>query len=114
MKSGLAPAPYIEMHENGMSYIDVSNKIEADLIDRENMADRFKQAKQAEVAEQKAAMTDIGDGRLVDKNGEVKQELQLVTFTLKGTKEQLDDVARFCITNGVKVVKASNRETVIE
>lgn len=53
MKSGLAPAPYIEMHENGMSYIDVSNKIEADLIDRENMADRFKQAKQAEVAEQK-------------------------------------------------------------
>lgn len=114
MKSDLAPAPYIEMHENGMSYIDVSNKIEADLIDRENTADLFKQAKQAEVAEQKAAMTDIGDGRLVDKNGEIKQALQLVTFTLKGTKEQLDNVARFCITNGVKVVKASERETVIE
>ena len=114
MKSGLAPAPYIEMHENGTSYIDVSNKIESDLIDRENMADRFKQAKQAEVAEQKAAMVDIGDGRLVDENGEVKHELQQVTFTLKGTKEQLDNVARFCITNGVKVVKASERETVIE
>lgn len=114
MKSDLAPAPYIEMHENGMSYIDVSNKIEADLIDRENTADLFKQAKQAEVAEQKAAMTDIGDGRLVDKNGEVKQELQLVTFTLKGTMGQLDDVARFCVANGVEVVKASNRETVIE
>ena len=26
IKSGLAPAPYIEMHENGTSYIDVSNK----------------------------------------------------------------------------------------
>ncbi|WP_368290623.1 DUF1351 domain-containing protein [Ligilactobacillus ruminis] len=92
IKSGLAPAPYIEMHENGTSYIDVSNK----------------------VAEQKATMMDIGDGRLVDENGEIKQELQLVTFTLKGTKEQLDNVARFCITNGVKVVKASEREEVIE
>lgn len=114
MKNDLAPAPYIEMHENGMSYIDVTNKIESDLIAKEETADLFKQAKQAEVAEQKAAMTDIGDGRLVDKNGEIKQELQLVTFTLKGTKEQLDSVARFCITNGVKVVKASERETVIE
>lgn len=114
IKSGLAPAQYIKMLESGMSYIDVSNEIEADLIDKEETADRFKQAKQAEVAEQKAAMTDIGDGRLVDENGEIKQELQLVTFTLKGTKEQLDNVARFCITNGVKVVKASERETVIE
>lgn len=114
MKNDLAPARYIEMHENGMSYIDVSNKIEADLIDRENTADLFKQAKQAEVAEQKAAMTDIGDGRLVDENGEVKHELQQVTFTLKGTKQQLDDVARFCIKNGVKVVKTSDRETTIE
>ena len=94
MKSGLAPAPYIEMHENGTSYIDVSNKIESDLIDKEETADLFKQAKQAEVAEQKAAMVDIGDGRLVDENGEVKHELQLVAFTLKGTKEQLDNVAR--------------------
>ena len=114
MKNDLAPARYIEMHKNGMSYIDVANTIESDLIDRENMADRFKQAKQAEVAEQKAAMVNVGDGRLVDGNGEVKHELQLVTFTLKGTKEQLDNVARFCITNGVKVVKASERETVIE
>lgn len=114
MKNGLAPAPYIEMHENGMSYIDVSNKIESDLIAKEETADLFKQAKQAKVAEQKATMLDVGDGRLVDENGEVKQELQLVTFTLKGTKEQLDNVARFCITNGAKVVKASERETVIE
>lgn len=114
MKNDLAPAPYVEMHENGMSYIDVSNKIESDLIAKEETADLFKQAKQAKVAEQKATMVNVGDGRLVDENGEVKHELQLVTFTLKGTKEQLDNVARFCITNGVKVVKASERETVIE
>lgn len=114
MKNDLAPARYIEMHKNGMSYIDVANTIESDLIAKEETADLFKQAKQAEVAEQKAAMVNVGDGRLVDENGEVKHELQLVTFTLKGTKEQLDNVARFCITNGVKVVKASERETVIE
>ena len=114
MKNNLAPARYIEMHKNGMSYIDVANTIESDLIAKEETADLFKQAKQAEVAEQKAAMVNVGDGRLVDENGEVKHELQLVTFTLKGTKEQLDNVARFCITNGVKVIKASERETVIE
>lgn len=114
MKNDLAPARYIEMHKNGMSYIDVANTIESDLIAKEETADLFKQAKQAEVAEQKAAMVNVGDGRLVDENGEVKHELQLVTFTLKGTKEQLDNVARFCITNGVKVIKASERETVIE
>lgn len=114
MKNDLAPAPYVEMHENGMPYIDVANKIESDLIAKEETADLFKQAKQAEVAEQKATMVNIGDGRLVDENGEVKHELQQVTFTLKGTKQQLDDVARFCITNGVKVIKASERETVIE
>lgn len=114
MKNDLAPARYIEMHKNGMSYIDVANTIESDLIDRENTADLFKQAKQAKTAEQKATMVDIGDGRLVDKNGEIKQELQLVTFTLKGTMGQLDDVARFCVANGVEVVKASSRETVIE
>lgn len=114
MKNDLAPARYIEMHKNGMSYIDVANTIESDLIAKEETADLFKQAKQAEVAEQKAAMTDIGDGRLVDENGEVKHELQQVTFTLKGTKEQLDNVACFCITSGIKVVKASERETVIE
>lgn len=114
MKNDLAPARYIEMHKNGMSYIDVANTIESDLIAKEETADLFKQAKQAKVAEQKATMVDIGSGRLVDENGEVKHELQQVTFTLKGTKEQLDNVARFCITNGVKVVKASERETVIE
>lgn len=114
MKNDLAPARYIEMHKNGTSYIDVANTIESDLIDRENTADRFKQAKQAKTAEQKATMVDIGDGRLVDENGEVKHELQQVTFTLKGTKQQLDDVARFCIKSGVKVVKASEREAMIE
>lgn len=114
MKNDLAPARYIEMHKNGMSYIDVANTIESDLIDRENTADLFKQARQAEVAERKADMVDIGDGRLVDENGEVKHELQQVTFTLKGTKQQLDDVARFCIKSGVKVVKTSDRETTIE
>lgn len=114
MKNDLAPARYIEMHKNGMSYIDVANTIESDLIAKEETADLFKQAKQAEVAEQKVTMVDIGDGRLVDENGEVKHELQQVTFTLKGTKQQLDDVARFCIKSGVKVIKASERETVIE
>lgn len=81
----------------------------------EEVEDLFKAHKQAETAEKKAKMVDIGDGKLIDTvTGEVKQELQQVSFTLRGTKDQLDDLARYCVQAGINVVKASDRETIIE
>ena len=51
---------------------------------------------------------------VVDKEtGEIKQAIQQVTFTIKGTEEQLNEVASYLKNSGVEIVSASNRETVI-
>ena len=48
-----------------------------------------------------------------EETGEIKQAIQQVTFTIKGTKEQLNEVASYLKNSGVEIVSASNRETVI-
>ena len=48
-----------------------------------------------------------------EETGEIKQVIQQVTFTIKGTEEQLNQVAAYLKNNGVEIVSASNRETVI-
>ena len=50
----------------------------------------------------------------IDKEtGEIKQAIQQVTFTIKGTEEQLNQVAAYLKNSGVEILSASNRETVI-
>ena len=44
---------------------------------------------------------------------EIKQAIQQVTFTIKGTEEQLNEVASYLKNSGVEILSASNRETVI-
>lgn len=112
---GIVPERYLDLHQKGMSYIDVENLIEDDLKKNEEVEDLFKAHRQAETAEKKAKMVDLGDGKLIDTvTGEVKQELQQVSFTLRGTKDQLDNLARYCVQAGINVIKASDRETIIE
>lgn len=48
-----------------------------------------------------------------EETGEIKQVIQQVTFTIKGTEEQLNQVAAYLKNSGVEIVSASNRETVI-
>lgn len=48
-----------------------------------------------------------------EETGEIKQAIQQVTFTIKGTEEQLNQVAAYLKNNDVEIVSASNRETVI-
>lgn len=48
-----------------------------------------------------------------EETGEIKQAIQQVTFTIKGTEEQLNQVATYLKNSGVETVSASNRETVI-
>lgn len=48
-----------------------------------------------------------------EETGEIKQAIQQVTFTIKGTEEQLNQVAAYLKNNGVEIISASNRETVI-
>lgn len=114
LKHGLPAERYIDLLQT-MTYIEVEQVIETDLRKQEEVADLFKQQRAAEVVAQKASMVDAGDGRLIDTvTGEVKQELQQVSFTLRGTKDQLDNLARYCVQAGINVIKASDRETIIE
>lgn len=114
LKHGLPAERYIDLLQN-MTYIEVEQVIEADLRKQEEVADLFKQQRSAEVVAQKASMVDVGDGKLIDtETGELKHELQRVSLELQGTKEQIDDIARYIVKSGVKIVSSSERETVIE
>lgn len=115
LKHGLPAERYIDLLQRGMTYIEVEQVIEGDLRKQEKVADLFKQRKAAEVAAQKVGMVDVGDGKLIDtETGELKHELQRVSLELQGTKEQIDDIARYIVKSGVKIVSSSERETVIE
>ena len=48
-----------------------------------------------------------------EETGEIKQAIQQVTFTIKGTEEQLNQIAAYLKNSGVEILSASNRETVI-
>ncbi len=115
LKHGLPAERYIDLLQRGMTYIEVEQVIEGDLRKQEEVADLFKQQRAAEVAAQKVGMVDVGDGKLIDtETGELKHELQRVSLELQGTKEQIDDIARYIVKSGVKIVSSSERETVIE
>lgn len=115
LKHELPAERYIDLLQRGMTYIEVEQVIEADLRKQEEVADLFKQQRAAEVVAQKASMVDVGDGKLIDtETGELKHELQRVSLELQGTKEQIDDIARYIVKSGVKIVSSSERETVIE
>ena len=115
LKHGLPAERYIDLLQRGMTYIEVEQVIEGDLRKQEEVTDLFKQRKAAEVAAQKVGMVDVGDGKLIDtETGELKHELQRVSLELQGTKEQIDDIARYIVKSGVKIVSSSERETVIE
>lgn len=114
LKHGLPAERYIDLLQT-MTYIEVEQVIETDLRKQEEVADLFKQQRAAEVAAQKVGMVDVGDGKLIDtETGELKHELQRVSLELQGTKEQIDDIARYIVKSGVKIVSSSERETVIE
>lgn len=115
LKHELPAERYIDLLQRGMTYIEVEQVIETDLRKQEEVADLFKQQRAAEVVAQKASMVDVGDGKLIDtETGELKHELQRVSLELQGTKEQIDDIARYIVKSGVKIVSSSERETVIE
>lgn len=115
LKHELPAERYIDLLQRGMTYIEVEQVIETDLRKQEEVADLFKQQRAAEVVAQKASMVDVGDGKLIDtETGEIKHELQRVSLELQGTKEQIDDIARYIVKSGVKIVSSSERETVIE
>lgn len=88
------------------TYIGVFSAFEIEkMIDED--ADK-KAAQEREMAKEKQLAAAVDE-----ETGEIKQAIQQVTFTIKGTEEQLNQVAAYLKNSGVEILSASNRETVI-
>ena len=88
-------------------------KIDEDIEEEKKTEEARKAAKVAEVERQKENTVQVNGHDYDKETGETVREEQKVTFTLQGTQDQLDSLARYVKTMGIKVLLASDRETVI-
>lgn len=88
------------------TYIGVFSTFEIEKMIDDDADKKAEQEKRVAKEKQLSAVVD-------KETGEIKQPIQQVTFTIKGTEEQLNDVASYLKNSGVEIVSASNRETVI-
>lgn len=88
------------------TYIGVFSAFEIEKMIDEDADKKAAQEREAAKKKQLAVAVD-------EETGEIKQAIQQVTFTIKGTEEQLNEVASYLKNSGVEIVSASNRETVI-
>lgn len=94
--------------------LDICKQIddEAERIEQRKQAE--KAAKKAKLETAKANLKKVGNKNINEKTGEVVVEKQIVSFTLKGTKEQLDSIAKLVVKSEIEVIETSERETVLE
>ena len=71
-------------------------------------------AKQALVEQEKEKLVEANGKQIDSETGEVVRELQIVSFKLKGTKQDLDNLAVAIKNSAIEVLEASERELVIE
>ena len=71
-------------------------------------------AKQALVEQEKEKLVEANGKQIDSETGEVVRELQIVSFKLKGTKQDLDKLAMMIQNSAIEVLEASERELVIE
>lgn len=88
------------------TYIGAFSSFEIEKMIDEDVNKKAEQEKRVAKEKQISAV-------LNKETGEIKQAIQQVTFTIKGTEEQLNEVASYLKNSGVEIVSASNRETVI-
>ena len=88
------------------TYIGVFSAFEIEKMIDEDADKKAEQEREMAKEKQLAAAVD-------EETGEIKQAIQQVTFTIKGTEEQLNQVAAYLKNSGVEIISASNRETVI-
>lgn len=71
-------------------------------------------AKQTLVEQEKEKLVEANGKQIDSETGEVVRELQIVSFKLKGTKQDLDNLAVAIKNSAIEVLEASGRELVIE
>ena len=105
--------PYKRLAET-FEPLEVMKQIDDDLDAQAKREEARKAAEQAKLEQQKENTVEV-NGKSFDKNtGETVVELQKVSFTLQGTKEQINGLAQYVRAMGIEVLNASERETVIK
>lgn len=111
---GLDPSGWYAMLDGVIDVNVVLEEIERYAKEKQQ-AEVLKQKQQeAELAEQKAKLAEINGKQVDTETGAVMVSKQVVSFKIKGTKEQLDAVAKFIVQSGIEVLEASDRQEVIE
>ena len=113
LKLNLPATRYIEIARD-FDYWEAKKAVDADHEHLMQQKEAERAAKQAEVERQKEQLVEVGDKQVDSETGEVVQEFQIVSFKLKGTKKDLDNLAMLIRNSDIEVLEASERELVIE
>ncbi|WP_281828062.1 DUF1351 domain-containing protein [Lactobacillus amylolyticus] len=110
---GLDPSGWLKLL--GMyTAIEICNQIDDEAAAISAREKAKKETQEAALAAEKAESIKVDNIFISKDTGEVKVEKQIVTFKIKGTKQQLDTVAKFIQANQLEVLSSSERETVLE
>lgn len=105
--------PYRRLAET-FEPLEVMKQIDDDLDAQAKREEARKAAEQAELEQQKENIVEV-NGKSFDKDtGETVVELQKISFTLQGTKEQINGLDQYVRAMGIEVLGASERQTVIK
>lgn len=111
---GMPSAPYMNSLET-FGLIDTMKNIDSDYEEEQRHKEAEKQRHEAEVEARKQKLTTVNGNQYDFDTGEKVVELQQVSFTLKGTKEAINQVAMLVKSmTDVEIVNASERQTILE
>lgn len=113
LKLNLPATRYIEIARD-FDYWEAKKAVDADHEHLMQQKEAERVAKRVEVERQKEQLVEVGDKQVDSETGEVVRELQIVSFKLKGTKQDLDNLAVAIKNSAIEVLEASERELVIE
>lgn len=110
---GVPYEPYIPNLEV-FGFFETMKMVDSDVEAREERKKAQEEIAKAKIEAEKEKLTEVNDVTYDVETGEVVNVLQEITFKLKGTKEQIDDIARYVMNSGVQIVSASERKETIE
>lgn len=111
---GLDPSGWYVMLDGVIDVHTVLDEIERYAKEKQENEELKQKQQEAELAEQKAKLAEINGKQVDTETGAVMITKQVVSFKIKGTKEQLDNIAKFIVQSNVEVLEASDRQEVIE
>lgn len=110
----LDPSGWYAMLDGVIDVNVVLDEIERYAKEKQQAEELKQKQQEAELAEQKAKLAEVNGKQIDTETGAVMVSKQVVSFKIKGTKEQLDSIAKFIVQNGIEVLEASDRQEVIE